>query len=83
MSSKTRTRIVAPCRGINAVGASIPSARFHTTQRRSLAADRRTFVLWLTDDQREARYQATSIDAARRRNERKTNGLIMPIGAEW
>jgi hypothetical protein len=83
VSSKQRARIVAPCRGINAVGASVPSARFHTQQRRSLAADRRTFVLRLTPDQQEARYQRENIDAARRRNERKTNGLIMPLGSEW
>lgn len=81
MSSKTRTRTVAPCR--YGTGATVPAARYHTQQHTSLRADRRTFVLWLTPEQQEARNQAANVEAARCRNEHRANGLIMPSGAEW
>jgi hypothetical protein len=83
VSRKPAARRVAPCRGINAVGASIPSARYHTLQHASLRADRTTFVVLLTPEQREARYNAQTIEIARMRNETRVNGLIMAKGGEW
>lgn len=86
MSRKTAARKVAPCRGINAVGASIPSARYHTLQHARLAADRRVFVFRPTPEQIEARYQRETIEIARLRNETTvpgSPGLIMARGGEW
>jgi hypothetical protein len=70
-------------RGLYAVGATSPAARYRTDQHTSLRADRRTFVLRFTPDQIESRYQAANVESARRRNETKTLGLTLPIGGEW
>lgn len=84
MSTKTRARTAAPCRGINATGATVPAARYHTQQHASLRADRaRPFFRVLTADEREARYQREGIEIARRLRETSVNGLIVPAGWEW